>query len=74
LSGGGGYYSASEQSDRPTIFARFLGVLVTAASRLTGQHLLRDYTGRHSEAAFAELVRRHIDFVHSGARISIGLS
>src|SRR5207245_5159356 len=29
--------------------------------------LLRDYTGRRSEAAFAELVRRYIDFVYSAA-------
>jgi RNA polymerase sigma factor (sigma-70 family) len=29
--------------------------------------LLRDYAERRSEAAFAELVRRHIDFVHSVA-------
>src|SRR5207249_1716595 len=34
---------------------------------LTDQQLLRDYTGRRSEAAFAELVRRHIDFVYSAA-------
>ena len=32
---------------------------------LTDQQLLRDYTGRRSEAAFTELVRRHIDFVYS---------
>lgn len=29
--------------------------------------LLREFAGRRSEAAFAELVRRHIDFVHSTA-------
>ncbi len=34
---------------------------------LTDQQLLRDYTGRRSEAAFAELVRRHVDFVYSAA-------
>ncbi len=34
---------------------------------LTDQELLRDYTGRRSEAAFAELVRRHVDFVYSAA-------
>jgi RNA polymerase sigma factor (sigma-70 family) len=34
---------------------------------LTDQQLLRDYTERRSEAAFAELVRRHVDFVHSAA-------
>src|SRR5881628_878503 len=31
------------------------------------QQLLGDYTGRRSEAAFAELVRRHVDFVYSAA-------
>ncbi len=30
-------------------------------------HLLREYAGSRSEAAFAELVRRHIDLVHSAA-------
>ena len=34
---------------------------------LTDQQLLRDYTGRRSEAAFAELVRRHVDLVYSAA-------
>ena len=34
---------------------------------MTDQQLLRDYTGRRSEAAFAELVRRHVDFVYSAA-------
>src|SRR5438128_7041460 len=34
---------------------------------LTDQQLLRDYTGRRSEAAFAELVRRQVDFVYSAA-------
>ncbi len=34
---------------------------------LTDQQLLRDYTERRSEAAFAELVRRHVDFVYSAA-------
>jgi RNA polymerase sigma factor (sigma-70 family) len=33
----------------------------------TDQELLRDYAGRRSEAAFAELVRRHIDFIYSAA-------
>src|ERR1044071_1341241 len=33
----------------------------------TDQQLLSEYAGRHSEAAFSELVRRHIDFVHSAA-------
>jgi RNA polymerase sigma factor (sigma-70 family) len=34
---------------------------------LTDQQLLRDYAERRSEAAFAELVRRHVDLVHSAA-------
>ena len=34
---------------------------------LSDQQLLRDYTGDRSEAAFAELVRRHIDLVYSAA-------
>jgi len=33
----------------------------------TDQDLLRDYATCRSEAAFAELVRRHIDLVHSAA-------
>jgi DNA-directed RNA polymerase specialized sigma24 family protein len=33
----------------------------------TDQQLIRDYTGSRSEAAFAELVRRHVDFVYSAA-------
>jgi RNA polymerase sigma factor (sigma-70 family) len=34
---------------------------------LTDQQLLHDYTGHRSELAFAELVRRHVDFVYSAA-------
>ncbi len=34
---------------------------------LTDQQLLRDYAERRSEASFAELVRRHVDFVYSAA-------
>ena len=34
---------------------------------LTDQQLLREYADRRSEAAFAELVRRHVDFVYSAA-------
>jgi len=34
---------------------------------LTDQQLLREYAEHRSEAAFAELVRRHIDLVHSAA-------
>jgi RNA polymerase sigma factor (sigma-70 family) len=33
----------------------------------TDQQLLRDYAERRSEAAFAELVRRHVDLVYSAA-------
>src|SRR5437773_6097616 len=36
-------------------------------NNLTDQQLLGDYTGRRSEAAFAGLVRRHVDFVYSAA-------
>jgi RNA polymerase sigma factor (sigma-70 family) len=34
---------------------------------LTDPQLLRDYAERRSEAAFAELVRRHVDLIHSAA-------
>jgi len=34
---------------------------------LTDQQLLRDYSGRRSEAAFSELVRRRVDLVYSAA-------
>jgi DNA-directed RNA polymerase specialized sigma24 family protein len=33
----------------------------------TDAQLLQAYAERHSEPAFAELVRRHLDFVHSAA-------
>ena len=33
----------------------------------TDQQLLREYAGRRSEAAFSEVVRRYLDFVHSAA-------
>jgi RNA polymerase sigma factor (sigma-70 family) len=33
----------------------------------TDQQLLRDYASRRSDAAFAELVRRHLDLVYSAA-------
>ncbi|HTR40737.1 MAG TPA: sigma-70 family RNA polymerase sigma factor [Pseudomonadales bacterium] len=34
---------------------------------MTDQQLLRDYAGKQSDAAFAELVRRHVDLVYSAA-------
>ncbi len=34
---------------------------------LTDQQLLREYAGKKSEAAFSELVRRHVDLVYSAA-------
>ena len=34
---------------------------------LTDPQLLGDYAGQGSEEAFAELVRRHLDFVYSAA-------
>lgn len=36
-------------------------------NNLTDQQLLRDYAERRAEPAFAELVRRHVDLVHSAA-------
>jgi RNA polymerase sigma factor (sigma-70 family) len=36
-------------------------------NHLTDQQLLRDYAGCRSDAAFAELVRRHVDIVFSAA-------
>ena len=36
-------------------------------NKLTDQQLLRDYAEYRSEAAFAELVRRHVDLVYSAA-------
>jgi len=36
-------------------------------NELTDQQLLRNYSGQRSEAAFAELVRRHVDLVYSAA-------
>ena len=36
-------------------------------SNLTDQQLLREYTERRSEVAFAEFVRRHVDLVYSAA-------
>ena len=38
----------------------------------TDAQLLRTYAERRSNAAFAELVRRHIDLVHSAARRMVG--
>jgi hypothetical protein len=36
-------------------------------SGLTDQQLLREYAERRSEAAVAELVRRHVDLIYSSA-------
>ena len=36
-------------------------------NELSDQQLLRDYAKCHSDAAFAELVRRHVDLVYSAA-------
>lgn len=36
-------------------------------NELSDQQLLHDYVTRHSDAAFAELVRRHVDLVYSAA-------
>jgi hypothetical protein len=36
-------------------------------NEVTDQQLLRDYAEHRSEAAFAELVRRHVDLVYSAA-------
>jgi len=38
----------------------------------TDQQLLRDYLQNRSETAFAELVRRHVDFVYSAALRLVG--
>lgn len=38
----------------------------------TDQQLLGEYARRRSEAAFSELVRRHVDFIHSAARRMVG--
>jgi RNA polymerase sigma factor (sigma-70 family) len=38
----------------------------------TDAQLLRAYAARRSDTAFAELVRRHIDLVHSAARRMVG--
>jgi len=42
-------------------------VTIPWVNSLTDQQLLRDYSERRSEAAFTELVRRHVDLVHSAA-------
>ena len=39
---------------------------------LSDQQLLHAYADRHSDAAFGELVRRHVDIVYSAARRMIG--
>jgi RNA polymerase sigma factor (sigma-70 family) len=48
------------------------GYSLPGMSSQTDQELLRDYTEHRSESAFAELVRRHIDFVYSAARRMVG--
>ncbi len=40
--------------------------------KLSDQHLLGEYARRKSEAAFAELVRRHVDCVYSAAFRMVG--
>lgn len=44
-----------------------MAVTISQVNDLTHQQLLRDYVERRSEAAFADLVRRHVDFVYSAA-------
>ncbi|MEI7935121.1 MAG: sigma factor [Verrucomicrobiota bacterium] len=39
---------------------------------LSDQQLLHADADRHADAAFAELVRRHVDIVYSAARRMIG--
>lgn len=41
-------------------------------NELTDQQLLRNYTTHRSDPAFAELVRRHLDLVHSAAQRMVG--
>jgi RNA polymerase sigma factor (sigma-70 family) len=41
-------------------------------NQLTDQQLLREYAEHRSEAAFAELVRRHVDLVYSAAVRTVG--
>jgi DNA-directed RNA polymerase specialized sigma24 family protein len=38
----------------------------------TDQQLLREFIERHSDTAFAEIVRRHFDWIHSVARRQAG--
>ena len=42
-------------------------LLFHEVNSLTDQQLLREYAERRSEAAFAELVRRHVDLIYSAA-------
>jgi len=47
-------------------------VLSDEVNEPTDQQLLREYAEHHSEAAFTELVRRHVDLVHSATRRMAG--
>jgi len=44
-----------------------VGGYYAAVNELTDQQLLRAYSERQSEPAFAELVRRHVDLVYTAA-------
>lgn len=46
--------------------------MMPAAATPTDAELLRRYSDERSEAAFAELVRRHLDVVHSAALRQVG--
>ena len=46
--------------------------MMPAAATPTDAELLRRYADERSEAAFAELVRRHLDLVHSAALRQVG--
>jgi DNA-directed RNA polymerase specialized sigma24 family protein len=46
--------------------------MTLAADRSTDRDLLRRYADERADKAFAELVRRHIDLVHSAALRQVG--